>query len=267
MSPHASWIRTGAMADIYEHELVPAIFGPWAADLIARAAPREGEQVLDVACGTGAVTRLAAQAVAPSGRVVGLDYNAAMLTAARAVPAAVPITWQEGSAVALPFADQTFDLVLCQQGLQYFPDRAAALTEMRRVLRDGGRLALSVWRALDHSPAFALLSQELERAIGPGAGVLPPFAMGDAEDVPRLVEAAGFRAVTEEVVVITLRFASPAVFVERYVAGSPLSATVEQAGEAARAAFVAGACAALQRLVDAGGLACPMAARVVLARR
>lgn len=267
MSQQAEWHRTGFAAEIYERDLVPTIFGPWAVELLTRADPHLGERVLDVACGTGAVTRLAARAVGAAGHMVGLDTNGAMLRVAMGVPQPFCIEWVEGSAVALPFVEQRFDLVLCQQGLQYFPDRAAALAEMRRVLRPGGRLALSVWRSIDHSPAFLALARALSRCIGPAAGVLPPFALDDAEEVPRLVAAAGFRDVTDEVVARTLLFPSSEAFVERYVAGSPLAATPATVDAAARAAFAAEAVMALQPYVDLEGLTCPMAARIVTARR
>ncbi len=255
------------MAEVYERALVPAIFAPWATELLARAEPQAGEQVLDVACGTGAVTRLVAEAVGEAGRVVGVDVTKAMLDVARSVRTAVAIEWCESSAVAMPFPAHTFDLVLCQQGLQFVPDRAAALAEMYRVLRPGGRLALGVWRSIDHSPAFVALAAALARHIGPEAGVLPPFALGDAEEVPRLVEAAGFQAVTGEVVARTLHFPSPGEFVQRYVAGSALSATFAAVDDATRAAVVADVSRALEPYADAEGMACPMAARIVTARR
>src|SRR5712664_1454339 len=113
----------GSGPEIYERHMVPAIFGPWAVDLVKLAALIPGERVLDVACGTGIVARLAAERVGPMGRVIGLDLNAGMLTVARSASAGTEnIEWREGNATALPFADKTFELVLCQQGLQFFPD-------------------------------------------------------------------------------------------------------------------------------------------------
>lgn len=126
-------------AEAYERYLVPAIFLPSGEDLIRRAAPVGEERVL-VACGTGAVARQVAPLVGTGGMVVGLDLSPAMLAVARGlpVPGGAAIEWREGSAGALPFPEGSFDLVLCQQGLQFFPDRAAALRDMRRVLRPGG---------------------------------------------------------------------------------------------------------------------------------
>ena len=124
----------GGPGEVYERELVPALFGRWASDLVEAAGIREGGRVLDVACGTGAVTRVAATRAGPAGRVVGLDVNPNMLAAARSAVRDRAIEWREGSAHEMPFPDASFDVVLCQQGLQFFPDRAAGLREMCRVL-------------------------------------------------------------------------------------------------------------------------------------
>src|ERR1700751_727028 len=148
MAQHEAWQVGGRAAEIYHRYLVPAIASLRATDLIYRAAPRPGERVLDVACGTGVVARLAAERMG-SGRVVGLDINAGMLAVAQSLPSVAtrPIEWQEGSALALPFSDDAFDLILCQFGLQFFPDKPAALGEMRRVLAPSGRVALRGFNA------------------------------------------------------------------------------------------------------------------------
>src|SRR5215213_6034773 len=161
----------GSAAERYERDLVPAIFAAWAPILVDAANVRPDEHLLDVACGTGAVTRIAAERVGDGGRVVGLDVNGAMLGVARtsAVPAGASIEWCEASALEMPLPDAAFDVVLCQQGLQQFPDRPAALAEMRRVLRPGGRLAAAVWAEIEHSPGFAALVAALGRHVGEAA--------------------------------------------------------------------------------------------------
>ena len=135
---------TGAPAEIYERHLVPRFFLPWARDLVHLVAPKPGERALDVACGTGAVTRLVAESVEPGGRVVGLDVNAGMLAVARLAVASPNVEWREASALELPFGNGSFDIVVCQQGLQFFPDRPLALRQMRRVLRPRGVWAYPV---------------------------------------------------------------------------------------------------------------------------
>jgi SAM-dependent methyltransferase len=122
MSQPERWQLGGNAPEVYETQLVPAIFGPWAPLLVAHAALRAGEHVLDVACGTGVVTRLAASQVGPRGHVVGLDLNPGMLSRARALPPpeGAPIEWKEGDAGALPFDVSTFDAVFCQLGFNTF---------------------------------------------------------------------------------------------------------------------------------------------------
>jgi SAM-dependent methyltransferase len=201
---------------------------------------RVGERVLDVACGTGVVTRLLAQRVRPKGRVVGLDLNPGMLAAAQAAASGLSIEWQEGSAISMAVADATFDAVLCQQGLQFFPDKSAALKEMRRVLVPGGRLALAVWRSVEHSPGYRVLEEALARRVGPAKAALPPFGLGDATIIRSMVIGAGFREVKVRADVNLARFQSAEHFVRSVVAAAPtmLGALAEQ-GPAALDAIVA----------------------------
>jgi ubiquinone/menaquinone biosynthesis C-methylase UbiE len=135
--------QEGSAAELFQRYVVPRITSLWAKDLVDRACVQAGESVLDVACGTGVVTRLAAEQ-SGNGRVVGLDLNADMLRVARGVThvGGISIEWYEGSALALPFKDGAFNIVLCQLGLQFFPDKYLALHEMARVLSFGGRLLL-----------------------------------------------------------------------------------------------------------------------------
>jgi len=144
------WQLSGNAAERYERVLVPAIFAPWAADLVALAKLRPGERVLDLACGTGVVARLAAERVGPEGDITGLDLNESMLEVARSQPipaGAAAVAWVQSSALAMRVPDSSFDVVLCQQGIQFFPDRSQALREMIRVLVPGGRMFASVWHS------------------------------------------------------------------------------------------------------------------------
>jgi len=151
MGEQSGWQLSGNAPEAYERYIIPALFHEWACDLVETAAVQAGERVLDVACGTGVVARVAASRVGKAGHVVGVDVNEGMLGMARTVPPSLgtTITWQQGDAAALPLPNAAFDVVLCQQGLQYFPQREAALREMARVLVPGGRLALSVWRPIE----------------------------------------------------------------------------------------------------------------------
>ncbi len=188
---------TGALS-FYDDVMVPRMFGPWAAVLLDEAGSLEGRALLDVACGPGTVTRLAASRVGPLGRVTGCDLSPAMLDLARMktpVDSGVPITYLECSADALSSPDATFDVVTCQQGLQFFPDRHAALTEMRRVLRPEGRIAIAVWCDIEHCPPFAAIAEALERVLGVAPATAfrnGPWGFGDARELVQLVEDSGF---------------------------------------------------------------------------
>jgi len=269
MSQHTDWTTySGSAAEIYERHMVPAIFGPWAEELLAFAPPKPGERVLDVACGTGVVARLAAQHVGPSGTVVGFDLNPGMLAVARALPPqGARIEWREGNVSAIPFPDAAFNLVLCQQGLQFFPDRSAALREMRRVLVRGGRLALSVWRPIQYSPGFTALATALGRCIALEAATLMqnPFALGSAEELRTLFTGTGFKDVVLRPAAKTLRFPSPEEFVQLYVAATPLAGIVAQANDNARAALIAEVSATLKSYVDHQGLTFPIEAHLAVA--
>jgi len=178
--------RTPDPAKIYDRSFVPALFARWGPVVAHAARIRPGDRVLDIACGTGALTLAAAERAGPDGEVIGLDPNPAMLEVARAK--SVAIDWREGSAEALPFDDAVFDAVISQFGLMFFDDTARAFAEMYRVLAPGGRLALAVFDAVETAPGYDLLAKLLDRQCGReiGNAVRAPFAMGDADNLRAL---------------------------------------------------------------------------------
>jgi SAM-dependent methyltransferase len=273
MSQQGQWQVAGSAPEVYERELVPAVFGPWAPIVVELAYPLPGERVVDIACGTGIVARVAAARVGATGAVMGVDLNPGMLSVARSVAATnaqpgAPIQWQEASADKLPFPDGSFDIVYCQLGLQFFADRAAALREMLRVLGAKGRLALMVWRGIGESPGFAALAEILERNIGQAAAVImrAPFGLSDAGELTNLVGAAGFRGVMVQHRVGKVQFPSVEQFVLSYVNGSPLAGPVSQANDAAREKLISDAKNALGKYISNSELAFPIAAHLVSAR-
>lgn len=198
-------------AEMYEGRLVGSLFRPFAEVIVERLKIAPGERVLDLACGTGIVARLAKQRLGDTGRVVGVDLSAQMLEVGRSI--APGIEWREGNAAALPFAaGEQFDAVLCHQGLQFFPDQAAALREMRRVLAPGGRLAVATWCALEDTPFFLALHRVAERHLG--AMPDPRYGFGDAAALQKLLAAAGLQNVNVETVSRTVRFADGMVYVQ-----------------------------------------------------
>ena len=262
------WQVVGTAAQIYQERLVPAIFGPWAPRVVQLADIRPGDRVLDVACGTGVVARLAAQQAGPTGRVAGVDPNPGMLEVAASLPASgAPLTWEQGSAEELPYPDGSFDVICCQLGLQFFADRPAGLGQMARVLTSGGRLALMVWRPIEHSPGFAALAEALDRHVGAAAGALmrAPFALGDEAQLRDLVEAAGFVQTRIQQAAGTVRFASARDLVEAYGTGSPLAAHLAGVDDAARDALVAETESALRPWTTETGLSFPIEALLLAA--
>jgi SAM-dependent methyltransferase len=180
-------------AEFYESTFVPALFDGWARRLVEFAGVAPGRSVLDVACGTGVVARTAADLVGPSGSVVGLDLNGAMLQVARRLRPRV--RWEVGDACALPFDDGTFDLVLSQAALMFFGDRITALREMGRVAGAGGRVVVQVPGRLTHSPGYLALTEVVARHAGPDVrDVLGGyFAVGAPDLLTGLFREAGLR--------------------------------------------------------------------------
>jgi ubiquinone/menaquinone biosynthesis C-methylase UbiE len=269
MSQHEQWQISGNAPEAYERYMVPTLFTPWATDLVARLPLHAGEHVLDVACGTGSVTRLAAHRVSPGGTVTGLDLNPGMLAVARSLPHApdVRIDWREGSAMALPFSNALFNVVLCQQGLQFFPDRVAALREMHRVLVRGGRLGLSVWRPLQHNPYMAALANALERHVSAEAAVSyrAVCALGDAETLRSLLQQVGFREVRISIATLVMRFVSVEAFVPGQFAATTSAGAVAALDAPARTALLEDVRMALQSYTGDTGVAVPTEAHVATA--
>ncbi len=257
---------TGTPGEIYEQHIVPAIVARWAPELVEIVGVRPGERVLDLACGTGIVTRLLADRVGPAGRVVGLDVNASMLAAARIAVASPQIEWLEGNAIRIPLPDAAFDAVVCQQGFQFFPDKLAALHEMRRVLVPGGRLVLSVWRSIEHAPGFRVLEEALARRIGAAQAALPPFSLGDGQAIRSSVMSAGFREVRVRADVKLSRFQSAEHMVRSVVGGAPtmLGALAEQ-GAGVLNTIVAEVADATRSYMDDEGWATPQATNIITA--
>jgi SAM-dependent methyltransferase len=225
---HDGQVTRGA-AEIYEEFFVPALFREWAPRMADAARLAPGERVLDVACGTGVLAREAAERVARGGSVTGLDRNEGMLAVAgREAPG---IGWRSGRAKALPFADGAFDAVVSQFGLMFFEDRAAALREMWRVLRRGGRLAVAVWDELDHSPGYAAMAALLRRLFGDRVAdeLRAPFALGDPGDLRSLFAQAGIGTVEVRTLDGAARFPSIEDWVRTDVKGWTLADLINEA--------------------------------------
>jgi len=246
------WQLHGNVAELYERYVVPYILGPWAPGLVALAALQPGERVLDVACGTGVVARLVAAQVGATGHVTGLDLNAGMLAVARTLPSppGTSITWVEGSAIAMDLPDASWNVILCQQGFQFFPDQPAALREMHRVLVPGGRVLLSVWQSA--GPYDIAVSEALKRHVGAETATryLAARVVPAAEELERLFVEAEFRAVEIHACSMTPRLPQVEVFVLCHLAATPVAGVVAALSDGERAALARHVSLALQPEFD-----------------
>jgi ubiquinone/menaquinone biosynthesis C-methylase UbiE len=236
----ASYRRfTGTGAENYQRYFVPAIATPVSVELLRTAGLRPGHRVLDVACGTGVIARLAAEQVGPSGSVKGIDVAPDMIDVARSitVPAGAHIDWHVSDAATLPEPDGSWDVVLCQMGLMFMEDRAAALAEMHRVLEPGGRVIVSTPGSIQ--PPFELMEEAIVEHINADLGgfVRAVFSMHDPDAVTHLLRDAGFVDVSADVRTSTLRLPAPAEFLWQYVNLTPMGPLVAGAPEAAKQAM------------------------------
>ncbi len=195
--------------EIYERVLVGPLFRPFAEQLVARVALNRDDSMIDVACGTGIVARLARERLGPDAPIVGVDVAPAMLAVARSVDQS--IDWRQGNAAALPVnKGERFTVLTCHQGLQFMPDKLAAMREMRRVVAPGGRVAVATWSSLDDLPEVVRLHAVAERHVGKIADSRHSF--GDAAALRQLLIDAGFRDVNVDTIAHDVQFPDGALF-------------------------------------------------------
>ena len=227
----------GNAPENYERYFVPVIGGPLAKELMEVAALKQGERVLDVACGTGIVARLAADFVGKTGKVVAVDMNAAMLNVAQNAAAGKSIVWRESNAENLPFENDSFDVVLSQLGLQFFQNRAGAVSEMRRVLCSGGRVLV---RTAGPTPElFTIFQEALAQHVSKelSAFVQKVFSFYDKEEIYQMFSTAGFQDISIRQESKTVHLPEPQEFLWQYVSSTPLAGPLAQVDDATRSAL------------------------------
>jgi SAM-dependent methyltransferase len=215
-------------AEVYEEFFVPSLFLEPARRIAERAGIASSHAILDVACGTGALARQAAHYVGESGSVTGLDRNEGMLAVARRI--SPQIDWRHGLAEKLPFADQSFDRVLCQFGFMFFDDPEIALREMKRVSKPGARVLAAVWGALAQSPGYNDMANLLERLFGtPAADALrTPFRLGNIERLRQIFTAADIQNIRIEPIPVTARFSSLEAWMHTEIKGWTLADMIDE---------------------------------------
>ena len=257
----------GETARVYDDSMVPQLFEPWARLLLDQAGVGPGDELLDVACGPGTVTRLAAGLVGPGGRVTGCDVSPAMLAVARSKPGGgAPVDYVECPADALAVS-APYDAVTCQQGLQFFGDRQRALGEMRRALRPGGRLGVAVWGPIEQSPPFAALAQAIAEVIGEETAARyrnGPWGLGH-DDVAAMVRQAGFTEAEAHLSRLPVVFGGGPGHLLRTLAATAIAADVAALDEAGRRALTAAIEKTAAPLVEDGAVRSEAAAQLVIA--
>ena len=250
-----------SFADIFENILVPSIFKPWGLDMLDRVPVQSGERVLDVGCGTGILARLVRERAGSHTHVEGIDPSALMIGKARTI--APDITWHEASAEKMPLADKSFDVALCQQVFQFVSDREAASREMRRVLAEGGRVAVSTWRPIEECPLFHGLDQAATTLFGPRVDRRHSF--GDGTAIAAILSDAGFSKVNAQVITRTEQVPDARQFVRLNLGATypPINTMPMEEREAAIDAMLREAKDVLAQFAAGHGLEHPVKANLV----
>ena len=263
---NADTVFSGAIAQHYERHFGPPLFGPYAEDIVRRLSGFSSGTLLEVAAGTGIVTATMARTLPASVAITATDLNQPMLDFAAAKPGLERVAWQHADAMNLPFADAMFDVVVCQFGVMFFPDRPRAHAEARRVLKANGRYIFNVWDSLRHNPVAGIVQSavaDLYPAAPPGFIGRTPFGYHDPDVIRADLRAAGFDTCTTETATTrwdASSFRDPAI---AFCQGSPLRAEIEAADADGPARATDAAAAAIAAHFGDGSPSFPMRALVV----
>jgi len=259
MSAGNSFNLSSEAAKGYETQKVPAIFAPIAKATLEQTELPENAAVIDIACGTGIVSRLLVEYLSGKGRIVGTDLNPAMLEIAKELMPETHhgVEWFECDVSNLPFEDATFDAAFCQQGLQFFPEKPEALAEIRRVITPGGRLMLTCWRSV--SPVFQVVSNSLKNRVSETAAIqaVRPYAFRDGEIIAALLTGAGFSNVEVSKIVVDRHFSPSRAAIRAEILSSPYEGELRAKGDKVIDAVVEDVDAELERYRVGDGLIVP----------
>jgi len=258
----------GSIPEIYDTHLVPMIFEPYATDLARRLQAIAPKHILEIAAGTGAVTRAVAAAL-PHASIVATDLNAPMIEQAKSRQPDERIQWRTADALTLPFPDEYFDAVVCQFGAMFFPDKVKGYSEARRVLRPGGTYLFNVWDKIEANEPINTAVHALARVFPqdpPRFMQRTPHGYHDHDVIRRELNAAGFADVTIDAVDLVCRAASARSAVYAYFEGSPLKPEIEARGAPGMQAAIATATEAVEKKFGIGPIEGNIRAYVVTAR-
>jgi SAM-dependent methyltransferase len=261
----------GSIPQLYERHLVPLIFEPYASDLATRVASRSPSRVLEIAAGTGVVTRALASILPPSVVIVATDLNQAMLDQAQAIGTSRPVEWRQADAMQLPFPDASFDVVVCQFGAMFFPDKPHAFAQARRVLRDRGAFLFNVWDRIEDNEFADVVTQVLATRFPddpPRFLARIPHGYHDASRIAHDVTQAGFEAPPGiDTVTERSRADSPKDPAVAYCEGTPLRSEIEARDPSRLAEATAAASTAIARRFGSGPVDGKIQALVATAER
>lgn len=259
---------SGSIPQLYDRYLGPVLFEPYAVDLARRVAAHTAGPMLEMACGTGIVTRQLRAHLAPEVAIVATDLSQPMLDYTRTKLAPLKnVDWRQADIAALPFPDASFATVVCQFGLMFVPDKQAAFREVRRVLRKDGMFAFNVWDSMTANPYTHLIQETLTKVFpaDPPQFFTVPFSLHDRETLRQLLTTHDFSDIQLETVTLETRSESAKALATGFIQGSPLSTALQERG-ASFEPVIAAVTAALTQLGGAAPFRSTMQAVVVTAR-
>lgn len=249
---------TGSIPELYETYLVPLIFEPYAVDLANRLTARPIGRLLEIAAGTGVVTRKLAALLPANTSIIATDLNQAMLDMASSIQTRRPVSWQQADALALPFKDATFDAVVCQFGVMFFADKVKAFSEVRRVLVPGGLFAFNVWDRIEENEFAAIVTTALESVFPqnpPRFLARTPHGYYSPAAIEHQLGLAGFASAPRiDTVAARSRADSAEIPAVAYCQGTPLRTEIEAHGKPTLADATKASAAAIRQHFGAGAV-------------
>jgi SAM-dependent methyltransferase len=269
--PATDSVFAGSIPKLYDAYMVPMIFEPYAVDLVGRLRARPLSSVLELAAGTGVVTRLLASTLDNSVAITATDLNQAMLDQAASVGTARPVEWRQADAMQLPFPDESFDAVVCQFGAMFFPDKGKAFAQARRVLRPGGVFIFNVWDKIEENEFVEVITEALASTFPndpPRFMARTPHGYHDKAQIARDVADGGFTAAAHiETVAARSRATSAQIAATAYCQGSPLRTEIEQRSPPSLGEATEAAARAIERRFGPGPVEGKIQAHVVTVSR